>query len=204
MRLTVVFIGTSLIELHGEGVALLSQLFRHGDSFLGHAVGDSIFVEDNIVWASLVVDPLNGITLTNGGFGWNEDKKATISTHLNLLRFSSVCRRGSRSSGNSRSHTSSLSHGSAAGTVIVRSDNYIHLLLKLVPIKRCRKLRAHFVLECTIRRRITDNTTACATTTCVPSRALSARKQRKELAFSPNHNLEVEMLNCITVRGVID
>jgi hypothetical protein len=58
MRLTVVFIGTSLIELHGEGVALLSQLIRHGDSFLGHAVGDSIFVEDNIVWASLVVDPI--------------------------------------------------------------------------------------------------------------------------------------------------
>lgn len=54
----VVFVGTSLGELHGEGVTFLSQLFAHGDGLLVDPIGDGIFVEDDVVRSGLVVDPI--------------------------------------------------------------------------------------------------------------------------------------------------
>ena len=45
------------VELHDEGVANLAKLLVHRDLLLIDAGGDLVFVEDNIVGATLVVDP---------------------------------------------------------------------------------------------------------------------------------------------------
>ena len=57
VRFTVVRILASGVELFGVGVTLLSELLVHGDCFLRNTIWDAILVENNIVGASLVVDP---------------------------------------------------------------------------------------------------------------------------------------------------
>ena len=56
--IAVVCVVTCSVESPGEGLALFAQLFIvHGDFLLTDASRDGVLVEDNIMWASLVVDP---------------------------------------------------------------------------------------------------------------------------------------------------
>jgi hypothetical protein len=56
--LAVVCVVTCSFESPGEGLALFAQLIiDHRDFFLINASRDGVLIEDNIVWASLVVDP---------------------------------------------------------------------------------------------------------------------------------------------------
>ena len=55
--LAVVVICTYCVETHGEGISLLSKLFIHRDFFLRYACWEGIFVKDDIVRSTLVVDP---------------------------------------------------------------------------------------------------------------------------------------------------
>lgn len=59
MRLAIVCVVSSSVESPGEGLSLVAQLLiDHGNLFLVYTCGDVILIEDNIVRASLVVDPV--------------------------------------------------------------------------------------------------------------------------------------------------
>jgi len=58
MGFAVVFIGSLGIELHAEGVTLVSDLVIHGDLFLVNTLRDGFFIEDNIVRSGLIENPV--------------------------------------------------------------------------------------------------------------------------------------------------
>ncbi len=58
VRLAVVGILSSSLELHGEGIIFLSHLVEHGDSLLIDSSWDGVLVENNVMGTTLVVDPV--------------------------------------------------------------------------------------------------------------------------------------------------
>ena len=55
--LAVVAVGAGHVELGGDGVASRVQVVLVGQSVGGHARGDGVLVEDDVVGETLVVDP---------------------------------------------------------------------------------------------------------------------------------------------------
>merc|ERR1719491_1189469 len=88
MWFTVIIIITRSIKLLDKGITLFTQLFIHGDCFLIDTLGDRFFVKDDIVGTTLIVDPLDRITLTDRDLGGDELQTTTIGSHLDLLGFS--------------------------------------------------------------------------------------------------------------------
>merc|ERR1719491_1009790 len=92
MWFTVIIIITGSIKLLDKGITLFPQLFIHGDCFLIDTFGNRFFVKDDIVGTTLIVDPLDRITLTDRDLGGNELETTTIGTHLHLLGFGGIGR----------------------------------------------------------------------------------------------------------------
>jgi hypothetical protein len=57
VRFTVIAVGALFVERHGEGFVFLTHLVIHGDLFYIHASRNGILVEDDVVGATLVVEP---------------------------------------------------------------------------------------------------------------------------------------------------
>jgi len=84
--LAVVGVVALRVELHYKGIALIAKLILHRDFLLRYACRDGILIEDDIVGATLVVDPLDGVTRTDRSLGREELESSTIGTHIDHLR----------------------------------------------------------------------------------------------------------------------
>mmetsp|Transcript_46192 Transcript_46192/g.55981 ORF Transcript_46192/g.55981 Transcript_46192/m.55981 type:complete len:231 (+) Transcript_46192:164-856(+) len=181
--LTVVGVRARSVELPSKGLTLFAELLIHRDCLLRHAIRDAVLVEDNIVWATLIVDPSDGVALANRNLRRDERQQSRIAPHLNLLRLGGIRRRVDGSDGHSRRQTGSACHRRAAGAVIVRPDDGVQVVVEFLPIHSRREGGLVVLLErphhwCHAEAAVTH-------AAAVPGGALRAGKQREELALAP-------------------
>lgn len=192
VRFAVVGVRSGGIEAHLEGVSGLAKLVVHGDLLLVDAIGDGILVEDDVVGSSLVVDPLDSVSLADSDPGRLEDKKSRVGSHLDLNSLGGVSGGGDGSHAQTGGEASGLGHGVTARAEVVGHDNGLELSVHVDPVHAHGKRRLDVSLE-----RVDhggDTSLDGAGAARVSGGALGAGEEREELTLSVDLELKVEVV----------
>mmetsp|Transcript_21555 Transcript_21555/g.50684 ORF Transcript_21555/g.50684 Transcript_21555/m.50684 type:complete len:256 (+) Transcript_21555:105-872(+) len=192
VRFAVVTIGSGGIEFHFKGVSRLAELVVHGNLLLIDAIRDVVLIEDNVVGSSLVVDPLDSVSLADSDLGRLEDKKSGVGSHLNLNSLGGVSRGGDSSHAQTGGKAGGLGHGVTARAEVVGHDNSLELAVHVDPVHAHGKRRLDVSLE-----RVDhggDTSLDGAGAARVSGGALGAREEREKLTLSIDLELKVEVV----------
>lgn len=191
--LAVVRVGSGGVELLLEEFAGLADLIvDHGDGFLADAGRDALLVEDDVVGAGLIVDPLDGVTRADSELLGNEGKQAGVASHKHLLRLGGIGGARNDARRHAGGQAGGASHGLTASAAVLAHDDRVKVGVEIDPVEGRGEGRLDVPLEAACHGRDALDAGG-ARAAGVAGGAPRSGEEGEELTLAVDFELEVEV-----------